>query len=400
MIRYVWIRSEQMTDKERFLTIMNFEKPDRMLAWEQGFWGGTIERWYREGLPEKEGVTGNPAYGDTVRGPATPVAPGDKTCPDIYAAADLDKPSWKVPVNLYLYPEFDEEVIEEEDDRRVIRDEYGIVKRISDKKDSIPYFLSWPVKSMEDFEALAEERLDPNTPGRFPDDWERQVERLNSYDGVVAIGGYPCGFFGAPRYLMGEVALLIGFLDSPELVHRIIDHLADLWTAVYDRVLSRINVDCIHIWEDMSFKNGPLISPELFAEFLVPAYKRVTDVARSHGVNVVLVDTDGDCTKLIPGFLEGGVTGLYPFEVQAGMDVKAVREAFPGLQILGGINKREIAKGRESIDRELEKRIPGMVKTGGYIPMFDHQVPPDVSWEDYLYYRQRVREMSEADAHL
>ena len=374
---------------------MKFEKPDRMLAWEQGFWGGTIERWYEEGMPKIEGVTGSPAYGDTVRGPATPLAPGDKSCLDVYAAANLDIPSWKIPINLYLYPEYEQETLEDHEDRLVVRDTYGIVKQVPKQQDSIPHFLSWPVQSAEDFEQIAAERLNPDTPGRLPADWENHIERLNNHDGVVAIGGYPCGFFGAPRYLMGEIELLVGFLQSPELVHRIIDHLADLWVTLYDRVLSKVKADCVHVWEDMSYKNGPLISPELFDKFLVPAYKKITDVARSHGVEVILVDTDGDCTEIIPGFLKGGVTGIYPFEVQAGMDVKAVREAFPDLQILGGINKREIAAGRERTDTELLKRIPDMIPKGGYIPMFDHQVPPDVSWEDYLYYRRRVAELSE-----
>ena len=384
-----------MTDKERFRAIMNFERPDRMLAWEQGFWGGTIERWYREGMPKNEGVTGNPAYGDTVRGPASPTAPGDKSCPDVYGAANLDQPSLKIPVQMYLYPAYEKEVLEEHEDKLIVRDEYGIVKRISNNQDSIPHFLSWPVSSMEDFEQLASERLDPDTPGRLPEDWEQQIDRLNDYDGVVAMGGYPCGLFGAPRYLMGEVELLVGFLQSPGLVHRIIDHLTDLWVTLYDRVLSRVNADCVHIWEDMSYKNGPLISPELFNKFLVPSYRKLSDVAKSHGVEVILVDTDGDCGKLIPGFIKGGITGIYPFEVQAGMDVSAVRESYPRLQILGGINKREIAAGRERIDAELIKRVPGMIPKGGYIPMFDHQVPPDVSWEDYLYYRRRLKELAE-----
>ncbi len=144
----------------------------------------------------------------------------------------------------------------------------------------------------------------------------------------------------------------------------------------------------------MSFKNGPLISPELFREFMVHAYRKVTDVARSHGVDIVLVDTDGDCSLLIPLFLEGGVTGIYPFEVQAGMDVVAVRQAYPELQILGGIDKKELATAPERIDAELERRLPNMLKTGGYIPMADHQIPPDVSYENYLYYRRRVAEMA------
>ncbi len=386
-----------MNDKQRFHAIMRFEQPDRMLCWEQGFWGGTVERWYSEGMPRRHGVEGDPAYGDTVRGPATPSVPGDKVCSDLTESTGLDRPSLGVPVNLYLSPPFKAEILEEKGERLRVRDDMGIEKYTTRRKDSIPHFVSWPVQNRGDFERLAEERLDPESPERFPADWEAQVERLNAYDGVVGLGGYPCGFFGSARFLMGEIALLMGFLDTPDLVHRIIDHLADLWASLYEKILTRVKVDCIHIWEDMSFKNGPLISPELFKEFMVPAYRKVTDVARSYGVETVLVDTDGDCTKLIPGFMEGGVTGLYPFEVQAGRDVKKIREEYAKLQIMGGIDKEEIAAGRERIDGELARRIPGMLGKGGYIPMFDHQVPPDVSYDDYRYYRRRLSELAAED---
>lgn len=91
---------------------------------------------------------------------------------------------------------------------------------------------------------------------------------------------------------MGEIELMVGFLQRPELVRAVVNGLANLWAVLYDRILSRVKVDCIHIWEDMSYRNGPLISPALFEEFLLPAYAKVTDVARSHGVRTVVVDTD------------------------------------------------------------------------------------------------------------
>jgi uroporphyrinogen decarboxylase len=383
-----------MNDKERFHSIMAFEKPDRMLRWEQGFWGGTVERWYREGMNREYGVQGSPAFGDTLYGPATPIKDDSMVCLDVAAGAGLDKPSLCVPVELFLCPSFEEKVLEDLGDRLIVRDELGIVKQVPRGRDSIPNFVSWPVKSLDDFEDLAAERLDPNTPGRFPPDWKAQVERLNTYDGVVALGGYPCGLFGTPRFLMGEVAFLMAFLDEPAFVHCVIDRLASLWVEMYDRVLSEVRVDFIHIWEDMSYKNGPLISPALFRSFLVPAYQRITEVARRHGVNVVLVDTDGDCTALIPDFIAGGVTGLFPFEVQAGMDVKQIRRRFPTVQILGGIDKREIAAGPTHIEAELARRLPGLVADGGYIPMADHQVPPEVSWDNYRYYRRRCQEIT------
>ena len=102
-----------MTDKERFHATMRFEPCDQVLQWEQGFWGGTIERWYREGLERRLGVEGDPAYGDTVRGPATPLMPGSRICHDICGAAELDSPSLGVPVELYLDPPFEEAVLED-----------------------------------------------------------------------------------------------------------------------------------------------------------------------------------------------------------------------------------------------------------------------------------------------
>ena len=106
-------------------------------------------------------------------------------------------------------------------------------------------FSLWPTRQLTNcqgsvgnaFEKLKEERLNTDTAARFPDDWSNQVERLNAYQGVVALGGHPCGFFGTTRFLMGEVALLTGFLETPELVRAVIDHLTELWSALFARVL-------------------------------------------------------------------------------------------------------------------------------------------------------------------
>ena len=141
-----------MNDKERFHAIAGFEPCDRMLFWEQGFWGGAVERWYAEGMPRVHGVEGDLAYGDTARGPATPIAPGDRTCRDIGAAAGLDRPSLKVPVELFLCPAFEEEVLEAQGEQLVVRVAMGIVKQTRRERDSIPHFLSGPVSDWSDFD--------------------------------------------------------------------------------------------------------------------------------------------------------------------------------------------------------------------------------------------------------
>ena len=69
-----------------------------------------------------------------------------------------------------------------------------------------------------------------------------------------------------------------------------------------------------------------------------------------------------------------------------------LREKYPYMAMLGGINKNEIAKGREAIDRELE-RIRPLLGRPGYIPALDHLIPPEVSFEDYTYFVNRLRKM-------
>ena len=113
-------------------------------------------------------------------------------------------------------------------------------------------------------------------------------------------------------------------------------------------------------------------------------------------MRVILVDSDGNLDELIPLFLEAGLTGIWPVEVQAGNDLLEIRSRYPRLRILGGIDKLKIARGREAIDRELEDKMPFMLARGGYIPHLDHLTHPDISWPDFHYYRNRLKEYVEA----
>lgn len=57
-----------------------------------------------------------------------------------------------------------------------------------------------------------------------------------------------------------------------------------------------------------------------------------------------------------------------------------------------------LAAGKGAIDAELEARVPFRLRQGGYIPYVDHNVPPDVSWPNFLHYRQRLGELIHTSA--
>jgi uroporphyrinogen decarboxylase len=148
-------------------------------------------------------------------------------------------------------------------------------------------------------------------------------------------------------------------------------------------------------WEDMCYKTGPLISPEFVKRYMFPRYRRVVDFLHSRGVKWISLDSDGNITSLIPIWLEAGINFIYPFEVQAGMDVVKVRKTFgKELRMMGGIDKRAIAEGPSAIDDEL-KRVSPVLEEGGYIPAPDHSLPPDVSFNNYCYYMEKLKKLVE-----
>jgi uroporphyrinogen decarboxylase len=383
-----------MNARERFLAVMNFEKVDRTLLWEMGYWKDTLERWYEEGLPKRTDVTAKLRPGEGVRAESAPhkIYPSDMPRDtDVHDYFHFDPGIVCLPVNSLLNPPFERKVVEEGQDFTLFQDEHGVLKRFNKSAASRPQFLKWPAQDRKSFEAL-KERLVPNLRDRVPPRWAEFIEEFKTRDFPLSLGGYPCGFYGTLRYLMGEENLLLNFYDQPQFVRDFMNYLADFWIELWGQALAEIRVDCVNFWEDMAYRSGPLISPEMFREFMLPPYQRLTSFLREMGVQVALVDTDGKIDKLIPLFLEAGVTAIFPFEVQAGNDVLALRQQYPRMQILGGIDKIKVSQGKEAIDEEL-RRVPLLLKRGGYIPHIDHHVHPEISWEDFKYYRSRLNEM-------
>ena len=71
------------------------------------------------------------------------------------------------------------------------------------------------------------------------------------------------------------------------------------------------------------------------------------------------------------------------------MDIVKVRKDFPKLQMLGGIPKSNIVLGRKKIDEFLAP-VEQVLAKGGYIPFGDHLIPPEVPWEEFKYYRNKL----------
>jgi uroporphyrinogen decarboxylase len=357
-----------MTNKERIIKTLLCEKTDRapFSAW-LGFapWGETTERWKQE-----SGI------------------------------ADLDtwryfgfEPFFHVPpAHMGPVPSFDYKLISETDEFVVSIDWRGITTRNRRDGGSMPEFIAHPVKTPADWAKYKTERLQRNQlPIRIPD-LKKFAADAAAADAPVQLGCFPWGMFGTARDVMGVEELLVAFYDEPEMVRDIMQTYTTIWLDVYEEIVKVVPVDHIHIWEDMSGKQGSLISMAMIDEFMGPEYDRMAAFAKRHNIPILSVDTDGQVEQLVTAFMRHGVNAMMPFEVQAGNDVVAYRKQYPKLGIMGGLDKSALAKGKPEMHRELD-RAEKMLALGGWVPGFDHLIPPDVSWENFKYAVTELRKM-------
>ena len=392
------IRDNKNVDmsKDIFLKVMNFKSAERTLKWEMGYWVGAAKRWYNEGLNKNKGYKNDLKYGDSLLGSGNPFT-GTRTTGlmpnneyDIANYFNLDKGWGTAPYNLWMFPLFEEKIIFEDQDFIEYFGSDGVRRKEFKDKKSMPMFMEFPVKNRYDWDKLKEERFNLNNlDKRFIGDEDSFVNEAKNRTKPLGALGYPVGFFGSLRWLIGEKNLFLLYYDDPDLIKEILKHLCDLWVLITKRLTSKIKFDFAVFWEDMSGKQGSMISPQTFKEFMAPNYRRLIDYLKSNGTKIFALDTDGYVEKLIPLFLEVGINTLFPFEQQANNDLLKYREEFPELRMLGGIDKNKITIDKKSIDQELQY-MSILVSKGGYIPFLDHHVPPNISWQNYKYYRNKL----------
>ncbi len=198
------------------------------------------------------------------------------------------------------------------------------------------------------------------------------------------------GFFWFPRRLLGIENHFFTYYDQPELIHLICADLLDFHLRTLHELLTVCTPDFMTFGEDMSYNRGPMVSEDIFNEFIRPYYQQVTPLLREHGIKII-VDSDGDIFKLTDWFEGCGVDGFLPLERQAGTDIAQLRQNHPRQIYIGAFDKMTMNRGEAAMRTEFERLMP-VARPGGFIISCDHQTPPGVSLQDYRLYLKLFNE--------
>jgi len=361
-----------LTLRERFQRAMHYQKVDRLPFFEFGYWAETLPNWHSQGLP-LEIDTEAKAY-------------------DYFGIENWGG----FPANVGLLPGFETEIIEETDEHVIYRDgNRTVMHELKGPIRTIPHYLEFGLTNRDDWE-LFKERLDPEDPRRWAQDWDAAVRHANASEVplMINIGS----MIGIPRNWIGFEGIGLMSYDDPDLLDEIIETLCVVVCTVIERALQYVQFDAGAGWEDICFNSGPILSPAFFDKHVVPRYKRITDLLNLYGVDIAYTDCDGNVVPIIPQFLAGGINTMFPIEVRGGSDPVAMREQFGReLRLFGGFDKMAYYLGADGIEAELMRLKPTMDE-GGFIPFCDHRVPADVRLDAYKWYLKRKREIYDAGA--
>ena len=349
-----------MTDRERFNNQMHYKPVDRSFNMEFGYWEENYREWsiFTDNKVTNEDEANIFFNFDNLR---------------------------SISGKCWLSPAYENKIIEETQTTKILMNDDGLLAEIpKDGHDTIPHYIKATIVTPEDWKRCKEERMNRDNPDRKVD--IEALKRLHPENRDYPLG-VACGsMIGKIRDMLTFEGLAYACYDYPDMVEDMVETSCLLVEDFLDQVLPHFHFDYASGWEDICFKNGPIVSVDFFKEVVMPRYKRISKKLHAHGIDLWYTDCDGDVRPILPYLLEGGINCLFPFEVNGcAHPAELLNEYGKELRIMGGVDKLQLKAGKTEIKAYLESLVP-LVERGGYIPFCDHRCPPDVSVENYLYY--------------
>ncbi len=354
--------NEQTIDSnfKQVLKAVNFETPDR-LPFCGHFWGDFPQNWCKYmGLPEN-------------------------THPDDYYGRYLCEHLG----NETLFPSRSGQVIRTEGEYDIIDDGWGrLIRRSRDV-----YFsetIDRVLKNHRDLDKIVPEPA--NLDLRFDENFYRHLQNLRDRGVFVLakIGGLYC----RGQFIRGEEDLLMDMMLEKKFCHEFFDILAEHLTAMALETLKRgdfWNTGLI-VCDDMAGGTAPNFGPDIFAEFLLPRYKKMLATLRQAGCPRFFFHSDGCIGPLLDMLIEAGFEAFNPLEPACGLDLPSLSAKYGKKIILcGGVcNTRILPRGDK---KEIEAHVRPLIELGreGGIILGLASIGDDVSPEAYDFYMSLIK---------
>jgi uroporphyrinogen decarboxylase len=241
---------------------------------------------------------------------------------------------------------------------------------------------------------------DPADPARYRGLRDRVLE-LRKTTGRALFGMAPCGhdLFNQLLRVRGMENGLMDLVAEPEFAEAFLERLTQTIITAQRCFLKEVGdlIDIHFTADDLSGQNAPLISPALYRRMIKPRWARIIEAIKGLTKAKILYHGCGAMESLLPDLIEVGVDILNPVQVSAaGMDTAQLKQKYGNhLSFWGGgcDTQRVLAYGTPAdVRSEVQRRIGDLAPGGGFVFNPVHNIQPLVPAENVVVMFQTARE--------
>lgn len=352
---------KELTSIERMSNMLHRKPIDRIPVFEH-FWGDTYNAYLEQGhIKDGELVEDNLNLDMTMNW-------------TFNLAADIN---------------FENQVIEETENTRLIKDGNGAVLRWYKKHNTTPEHVDFYVKERKQWEEKRPLLLEPDEKRINFEGYRQAKAAAKSKNRFFCWAGV--NVFEQMHPICGHEYMLMGMAEDPDWILDMAEVYTNLSLNLQEILFAKEGKpDGIFYYDDLGFKERPFMSPNMYKEIIFPSHKRTVEHAHSQNLPVIL-HSCGFVEPLLPGFVEAGFDCLQAIEIKSGMDLVRIYKNFGDvLSFMGGIDVRVLyINDKIQIDKELEAKIPIVKQGNGYCLHSDHSIPVDVKYETLKYFIEK-----------
>jgi uroporphyrinogen decarboxylase len=233
------------------------------------------------------------------------------------------------------------------------------------------------ITSWEELDSYRWPRPEEIDYGRF-----EQAARLLP-PGMAIIGQYGDIFTWAWT-LMGFETFSFALVDRPDLVAQVMNILGELITGMFAAMAQLPRVEALWYTDDLAFKTGLLVSPDVFRQHLFPWMKKIGRLCADRNIPF-MYHSDGKLYDVLEDLLACGIDALHPIEPQA-MDIRRLKKEYGHrLCLIGNLDlEYTLTRGTpEEVAEKTRALIRDIGPGGGYCLSSSNSIPSYVPVENY-----------------
>ena len=190
-------------------------------------------------------------------------------------------------------------------------------------------------------------------------EWEPTIELAEKVDKneQFLMAFFAPGVFEQCHYLMEIQNCLMNFYLAPDEMHDLIKYITEYELKCAEQICKYMKPEGIFHHDDWGSQISTFISPDMFEEFFVPAYKEIYGYYKSHGAELVVHHSDSYGATIVPHMIDMGIDIWQG--VMTSNDIPAlIKQYGPQITFMGGVDSASVDRPdwtQEMVAAEVER---------------------------------------------